>query len=46
MEFRCKKGGNQCYGLKELLLLFEISQRLIQSKEVKMELSGVLEIVC
>jgi Nif-specific regulatory protein len=45
MEFRCKKGGNQCYGLKELLLLFEISQRLIQSKEVKMELSGVLEIV-
>lgn len=45
MEFKCRKGGNECYGVKELLLLFEISQRLIQSKVLKDDLSGILEIV-
>jgi hypothetical protein len=28
-----KKAGNECYGLKELVLLYDISQRLIRSKE-------------
>ena len=45
MEFKCKKAGNECYGLRELVLLFEISQRLIQSKELKNDLSGVMEMV-
>jgi len=45
MEFKCKKAGNECYGLKELVLLFDISQRLIQSKELKDDLSGILEMV-
>ncbi|WP_423128001.1 sigma-54 interaction domain-containing protein [Gaoshiqia sp. Z1-71] len=45
MEFKCKKAGNECYGLKELVLLFDISQRLIQSKELKHDLSGILEMV-
>ncbi|HPR85473.1 MAG TPA: GAF domain-containing protein, partial [Prolixibacteraceae bacterium] len=45
MEFKCKKAGNECYGLKELVLLFDISQRLIQSKELKNDLSGILEMV-
>lgn len=45
MEFKCKKAGNECYGLKELVLLFEISQRLIQSKELKTDLSGILEML-
>ena len=45
MEFKCKKEGNECYGLKELVLLFDISQRLIQSKELKDDLSGILEML-
>lgn len=45
MEFKCKKAGNECYGLKELELLFDISQRLIQSKELKNDLSAVLEML-
>jgi Nif-specific regulatory protein len=45
MEFKCKKAGNECYGLKELVLLFDISQRLIQSKELKDDLSGILEML-
>ncbi len=45
MEFKCKKAGNECYGLKELVLLFDISQRLIQSKELKNDLSGILEML-
>lgn len=45
MEFKCKKAGNECYGFKELLLLFDISQRLIQSKELKNDLSVILEMV-
>ena len=45
MEFKCKKAGNECYGLKELVLLFDISQRLIQSKELKNDLTGILEML-
>jgi Nif-specific regulatory protein len=45
MEFKCKKAGNECYGFKELILLFEISLRLIQSKELKDDLSAILEMV-
>lgn len=45
MEFKCKKAGNECYGLKEMQLLFEISQRLIQSKELKNDLGGILEML-
>ncbi|HPE76805.1 MAG TPA: sigma 54-interacting transcriptional regulator [Draconibacterium sp.] len=45
MEFKCKKAGNECYGFKELVLLFDISQRLIQSKELKDDLSVILEMV-
>jgi len=45
MEFKCKKAGNECYGLKELVLLFDISQRLIQSKELKNDLSAILEML-
>lgn len=45
MEFKCKKAGNECYGLKELVLLSKISQRLIQSKELKHDLSSILEIL-
>jgi Nif-specific regulatory protein len=45
MEFKCKKAGNECYGLKELVLLFDISQRLIQSKELKDDLSVILEML-
>ena len=45
MEFKCEKAGNECYGLKELVLLFDISKRLIQSKELKDDLSGILEML-
>ncbi|PTN07698.1 sigma-54-dependent Fis family transcriptional regulator [Mangrovibacterium marinum] len=45
MEFRCKKAGDECYGVKELTLLSEISQRLIQTKELKNDLSVILELL-
>ncbi|WP_163716847.1 sigma-54 interaction domain-containing protein [Mangrovibacterium lignilyticum] len=45
MEFKCKKAGDECYGVKELTLLSEISQRLIQSKELKNDLSVILELL-
>ncbi len=45
MEFKCRKAGNECYGVKELSLLSEISQRLIQSKELKNDLSVILELL-
>lgn len=45
MEFKCRKAGNECYGIKELTLLSEISQRLIQSKELKNDLSVILELL-
>ena len=45
MEFKCKKADGECYGLKELMLLSEISQRLIQGKELKDDLSVILELL-
>ncbi|MGQ8337055.1 sigma-54 interaction domain-containing protein [Sunxiuqinia sp. A32] len=45
MEFKCRKVGNECYGLKELVLLSEVTQRLIQSKELKNDLDAILELL-
>ncbi|VAW22242.1 Nitrogenase (molybdenum-iron)-specific transcriptional regulator NifA [hydrothermal vent metagenome] len=45
MGFKCRKAGDGCYGLKELTLLSEISQRLIQSKQLKNDLSTILRMV-
>ena len=45
MEIKCKKAGNECYGLKEMTLLFDISQRLIQSKQLKNDLNSVLKML-
>ncbi|WP_282036863.1 sigma-54 interaction domain-containing protein [Saccharicrinis aurantiacus] len=45
MHTKCKKGSEQCYGLKEMTLLFEIGQRLITSKELKNDLSPILKML-
>ncbi len=45
MSAGCKKAGNECYGLKEMSLLFEVSQRLISSKELKSDLTPILRMV-
>ena len=45
MEIKCRKAGNDCYGLRELVLLFDISQRLIQSRVLKNELPTVLRMI-
>ncbi len=45
MHAHCKKGGEECYGLAEMTLLFEISQRLISSKELKNDLSPILKML-
>ena len=45
MEIKCKKVGDECYGLKEMILLFDISQQLIHSKMLKNELSVILRMV-
>jgi Nif-specific regulatory protein len=45
MKSKYKKAGNECYGLKEFVLLFDISPRLIQSKELKNDLSAILEML-
>lgn len=45
MNFICKKAGGECYGLKELMLLSEVSERLIQSREIKNDLTSILELV-
>ncbi|MCU4157133.1 sigma 54-interacting transcriptional regulator [Carboxylicivirga sp. A043] len=42
MNTKCRKIGDECYGFKELRLLFEISQRLLQSKELKSDLTPIL----
>ncbi|MBL4560105.1 MAG: sigma 54-interacting transcriptional regulator [Labilibaculum sp.] len=42
MSFSCKKAGDECYGFNEMSLLFEISQRLLDSKELKQDLSPIL----
>ncbi len=45
MAGKCIKGGSECYGLKEMTLLFEISQRLIASTELKNDLSPILKML-
>ncbi|WP_319591240.1 sigma 54-interacting transcriptional regulator [uncultured Draconibacterium sp.] len=45
MEIKCRKGGEECYGLSEMTLLFDISQRLIQSKQFKNDLNTIVKMV-
>jgi len=45
MEVFCQKAGEECYGVRELKLLFEISQRLINSRELSKDLTPVLRMV-
>ncbi len=45
MHVNCKKADGECYGLKEMTLLFEISQRLIASTELKNDLSPILKML-
>lgn len=45
MEIKCKKGGGECYGLSEMTLLFDISQRLMQGKQLKNDLNFILKMV-
>jgi Nif-specific regulatory protein len=45
MEIKCKKGGEECYGLKEMTLLFDISQRLIQSTQLQNDLGSIVRMV-
>jgi len=45
MEIKCKKVGDECYGLKEMILLFDISQRLIQTKQLKNDLPTILRMI-
>lgn len=45
MEIKCKKGGDECYGLSEMTLLFDIGQRLMQSKQLKNDLDSILKMV-
>ena len=45
MEIKCKKGGEECYGLSEMTLLFDISQRLMKSKHLNSDISFVLKMI-
>ena len=45
MEVKCRKAGDECYGLKEMVLLFDISQRLIHSRGLKNELPIILRML-
>jgi Nif-specific regulatory protein len=45
MEIKCRKVGDECYGLKEMVLLFDISQRLIKSGQLKNSLPVVLRMI-
>ncbi len=45
MEIKCRKAGDECYGLKEMVLLFDISQRLIQSRQLKNDLPTILRMI-
>jgi hypothetical protein len=40
-----QKGGDECYGLSEMTLLFDISQRLMQSRELKNNLNLILRML-
>lgn len=43
---RCIKTHNECYGYKELTLLFDISSQLMRSNEITEELPLILKKVC
>lgn len=45
MEIKCRKAGDECYGLREMILLFDISQRLIQTKQLKNDLPTILRMI-
>lgn len=45
MSLKCKKAGDECYGFKEMSLLFDISQRLLNSNELKKDLSPILALL-
>ena len=45
MEIKCRKAGDECYGLREMILLFDISQRLIQTRQLKNDLPTVLRMI-
>lgn len=45
MEIKCKKGVEECYGLREMTLLFDISQRLMQSQQLKSDLNLIIRMV-
>ncbi|MFB6343676.1 sigma 54-interacting transcriptional regulator [Saccharicrinis sp. FJH62] len=43
---RCVKTHNECYGYKELTLLFDISTQLMRSREITEELPLILKKMC
>ncbi|QGY45044.1 GAF domain-containing protein [Maribellus comscasis] len=45
MEIKCRKAGDECYGLREMILLFDISQRLIQTRQLKDDLPTILRMI-
>ncbi len=45
MEVKCRKAGDECYGLRETILLFDISQRLIQTRQLKNDLPTILRMI-
>lgn len=45
MEVKCRKAGDHCYGLQEMILLFDISQRLIQTRQLKNDLPTILRMI-
>ncbi len=45
MEIKCRKVDDQCYGLSEMVLLFDISQRLIQIRQLKDDLPTILRMI-
>ncbi len=45
MEIKCRKVGDDCYGLREMILLFDISQRLIQTRQLKNDLPTILRMI-
>ena len=46
MAIICKKSGNECYGVKEMTLLFEISTLLNTSnRDLKNSLNPVMELL-
>ncbi|MBS2097611.1 sigma-54 interaction domain-containing protein [Carboxylicivirga linearis] len=42
MKINCRKVGDECYGFRELTLLFDISRRLLESKELNKDLNPIL----